>query len=96
MAIWKLILPNLFISIGEAAEARKSAIIILIDEMQYFNRKELSSLIVAMHKIQQRQLPIVLLGAGLQYYLGLLVMQSLMRKDFSIFLISELFQKKIV
>ncbi|NGX35180.1 MAG: hypothetical protein K1060chlam1_01552 [Candidatus Anoxychlamydiales bacterium] len=64
-------LPNLFISIGEAAEDRKSAIIILIDELQYFNQKELSSLIVAMHKIQQRQLPVVLLGAGLPILPGL-------------------------
>ena len=58
-------LPNLFVAIGEAAEDRKSAVAIFIDEIQYFNRKELGALIMAMHKIQQRQLPVVLLGAGL-------------------------------
>src|SRR5271169_4291118 len=42
-----------------------------IDEIQYFNRKELGALIMAMHKIQQRQLPLVLLGAGLPILPGL-------------------------
>ncbi len=58
-------LPNLFVAIGEAAEDRKCAVAILIDEIQYLNKKELGALIMAMHKIQQNQLPIVLLGAGL-------------------------------
>jgi hypothetical protein len=64
-------LPNLFAAIGEAAEDRKSAIAIFIDEIQYFNQKELGALIMAMHKVQQRQLPIVLLGAGLPILPGL-------------------------
>lgn len=64
-------LPNLFIAIGEAAEDRKCAVAILIDEIQYFNHKELGSLIMAMHKIQQRQLPLILLGAGLPILPGL-------------------------
>ena len=58
-------LPSLFVAIGEAAENRKCAVAILIDEVQYFSSKELAALIMAMHKIQQRQLPVVLLGAGL-------------------------------
>ncbi len=58
-------LPNLFKAIGEAAEERQSAVALLIDEIQYFNKKELGALIVAMHKMQQCQLPIVLIGAGL-------------------------------
>ena len=64
-------LPNLFVAIGEAAENRKSAVAILIDEVQYFNEKELAALIMAMHKIQQRQLPLVLIGAGLPILPGL-------------------------
>ena len=64
-------LPNLFIAIGEAAEDRKSAVAILVDEIQYFNSKELGGLIMAMHKIQQRQLPLILLGAGLPILPGL-------------------------
>jgi len=58
-------LPNLFMAVAEAAEERKTPVALLIDELQYFSAKELSALIMAMHKIQQRQLPIVLLGAGL-------------------------------
>lgn len=58
-------LPNLFIALGEAAEERNTAVAILIDEIQYFETKELSALIMAMHKMQQRRLPLVLIGAGL-------------------------------
>lgn len=64
-------LPNLFLAVGEAAEERKSAVALFIDEVQYFNQKELAALIMAMHKIQQRQLPLVLLGAGLPVLPGL-------------------------
>jgi AAA ATPase domain len=64
-------LPELFLSIGEAALDRKCPVIILIDEIQYLNQKELGALIMAMHKIQQRQLPIVLIGAGLPILPGL-------------------------
>ena len=53
-------LANLFVAIGEAAEDRKSAVAIFIDEVQYFNQKELGALIMAMHKVQQRQLPLFL------------------------------------
>jgi len=64
-------LPNVFVAIGEAAENRKVALAILIDEIQYFASKELAALIMAMHRIQQRQLPLVLLGAGLPILPGL-------------------------
>ena len=64
-------LPNLFVAIAEAAEERGSAIAILIDEIQYFSQKELGALIMAMHKIQQRQLPLVLMAAGLPILPGL-------------------------
>ncbi|MDO8501790.1 MAG: AAA family ATPase [Gemmatimonadaceae bacterium] len=64
-------LPNLFVALGEAAEERKSAVAVLIDEVQYFTEKELGALIMAMHKVQQRQLPVVLLGAGLPILRGL-------------------------
>lgn len=64
-------LPDLFVAVGEAALERKSAVGVFIDEIQYFNQKELGALIMAMHKIQQRQLPLVLLGAGLPILPGL-------------------------
>ena len=58
-------LPSLFVALAEAAEERKTAVAILIDELQYFSINEISALIMAMHKIQQRQLPLVFVGAGL-------------------------------
>jgi len=64
-------LPYLFVAVAEAAEERKSAVALLIDEIQYFDEKELGALIMAMHRVQQRQLPLVLLGAGLPILPGL-------------------------
>ncbi len=64
-------LPNLFVSVAEAAEERKAAIGLFMDEIQYFNQRELGALIMAMHKVQQRQLPLVLIGAGLPILPGL-------------------------
>lgn len=64
-------LPELFVAIGEAAEDRKCAVAILIDEIQVFNQKELGALIMAMHKVQQERLPLVLFGTGLPVLPGL-------------------------
>ncbi len=64
-------LPSLFVAVAEATEERKSAVAILIDELQYFSAKELGALIMAMHRVQQLQLPLVLLGAGLPTLPGL-------------------------
>ncbi len=64
-------LPSLFIAIGEAAEERQSAVAIFIDEIQFFSKAELNALIMGMHKMQQRQLPLVLVGAGLPILPGL-------------------------
>lgn len=58
-------LPNLVVAVGEAARERGAAIGLFIDEIQYFNQRELGALIMAMHRVQQDRLPIVLLGAGL-------------------------------
>lgn len=64
-------LPDLFKAVGEAAQERSAAVAILIDEIQHFSSAELSALIMAMHKMQQRQLPLVLAGAGLPILPGL-------------------------
>lgn len=57
-------LPHLLMAVGEAAQERGVAMAILIDEIQYFRSDELSALIMAMHKMQQRQLPLAALGRG--------------------------------
>jgi hypothetical protein len=58
-------LTDLFVVIGEAARARNAAVAILIDEVQSLSRPDLSALIMAMHKIAQRQLPVLMFAAGL-------------------------------
>lgn len=65
-------LPSLFMAVGEAAQERGVAVAVLIDEIQYFSSSELSALIMAMHKMQQRQLPLVLIAAGLPILPGLM------------------------
>jgi hypothetical protein len=66
----ELDLPQLMVAVGEAAAARKKAVALLVDELQYINEIELSALIMGMHKIAQRQLPVVLIGAGLPQLVG--------------------------
>ena len=63
-------LSQLFIALGEAAQDRSTAIAIIVDEMQYLNDEELSSLIMAVHKITQKSLPLIVIGAGLPQLLG--------------------------
>ena len=43
-------LPNLFLSVGEAAKAAKRPVVILIDELQYLSQREFSALIMSAHE----------------------------------------------
>ncbi len=63
-------LPNLFHAIGVAARSAGQPIAILIDELQYLSEKEFSALIMAMHRVNQEQMPIILFGAGLPQILA--------------------------
>ena len=58
-------LSEVFLRVGDAAQAASRAWTLLIDEVQYLSQAELSALIVAMHNVNQRQKPIVFFGAGL-------------------------------
>jgi type II secretory pathway predicted ATPase ExeA len=64
-------LPILIEALAEAAQSKKTAIALIIDEIQYLDKKELSALIMAIHKISQKQLPLILVGAGLPQLVGL-------------------------
>ena len=64
-------LPDLFTAAAEAAAEQGTCLAVIIDEIQYLNKKELGALIMSMHRMQQRQLPLVLLGAGLPILPGL-------------------------
>src|SRR5438094_311570 len=48
-----------------SAQAAVNPVAILVDEVQYFSNEDLSALLVSMHRIGQRQLPLILFGAGL-------------------------------
>jgi len=63
-------LADLFIAIGEAAAERKTALIMFIDELQYVPEKQLAGLISALHRVNQNQLPVTMVAAGLPQILG--------------------------
>lgn len=58
-------LPELFVAIGEAAKAASRPVAIIIDELQYLSESEFSALIMAIHKTNQKSLPVIIIGAGL-------------------------------
>ncbi len=58
-------LSELFDRIGLAAKSANKAWTLLIDEVQYLAEEDLSALIVSIHRVNQRQLPIIFFGAGL-------------------------------
>jgi hypothetical protein len=62
---------ELLLAVAEAAKSRKTSICMMIDEIQYLKETELSALIMALHQIAQRGLPLVLYAAGLPLILGL-------------------------
>ena len=58
-------LPDIFTAIGKAAQAGSKGWVLLIDEVQYLSEPDLSALIVAIHKMSQEGLPVIMVGAGL-------------------------------
>lgn len=63
-------LQALLATAGEAAKAAGTALTIFIDELQYVREEELAALITALHRTAQRQLPVILIGAGLPQLRG--------------------------
>ena len=58
--------------VGEAASSGNTALGMFIDELQYVPEEQLAALITALHRTAQRQLPVVLVGAGLPQLPGLM------------------------
>ena len=58
-------LPELLLATGYAARAAETSVAICVDEIQYLTETDLRGLIVAIHRIAQKGLPVVLFGAGL-------------------------------
>ena len=63
-------LQALLAAAGEAAKAAGTALVLFIDELQYVPEPQLAALITALHRVSQRQLPVVLVGAGLPQLRG--------------------------
>ncbi|MDX9760374.1 MAG: ATP-binding protein [Bacteroidota bacterium] len=64
-------LPALMRAVGQAAKAADTSIAILIDEVQYLKEVDLRALIVSLHIIAQKGLPVVFFGAGLPQVAGM-------------------------
>jgi hypothetical protein len=64
-------LPELILVIAEAAKAANKPVAIFLDELQYLDEVEFSALIMAVHRVNQRSLPLILVGAGLPQIRGL-------------------------
>lgn len=63
-------LASLFSEIGRAAKERGTAFVLFIDEIQYIAEDQFAALIMALHKCNQNQLPVILIGAGLPQLVG--------------------------
>lgn len=63
-------LADLVRSVGEVAQAQGTAMVLFIDELQYVEEAQLAALITALHRANQRRLPITMVGAGLPQLLG--------------------------
>jgi hypothetical protein len=55
---------------GGAASDAGTALVLFVDELQYVAEDELAALIVALHRVAQRRLPVMLVGAGLPQLRG--------------------------
>jgi len=63
-------LQDLLEVVGKAAEADRSCVGLFVDELQYVKEDELAALIIALHRISQRRLPVTMVGAGLPQVRG--------------------------
>lgn len=65
-------LQDLLETVGQAAKAANTSMVMFVDEMQYVEENQLASLITALHRTSQRGLPVTLVGAGLPQLPGLM------------------------
>jgi hypothetical protein len=63
-------LQDLLEAVGVAARAGGTAMAMFVDELQYVPEEELAALITALHRVAQRGLPVILVGAGLPQLRG--------------------------
>lgn len=66
----ELDLQALLEAAGAAAKQAGTALALFVDELQYVAEEQLGALITALHRVSQRRLPVVLVGAGLPQLRG--------------------------
>ncbi len=64
-------LTDLLVAVGQAVAADRTGLLVAIDEVQYLSAIELGALIAAIHRTNQLDLPVVVVGAGLPQLPGL-------------------------
>ena len=63
-------LSELLQAVGVAAKEKKTAVVLFIDELQYVKEEQLAALITALHACSQKNLPVTIVGAGLNQLVG--------------------------
>jgi hypothetical protein len=63
-------LQDLLEAAGVTAQAAGTALVLFVDELQYVREEELAALITALHRVAQRRLPVMMVGAGLPQLRG--------------------------
>ncbi len=58
-------LGDLLLAVGRAAAARQTGVALLIDEVQMLGQRDLSALIMALHRCAQYAVPVILVAVGL-------------------------------
>ncbi len=58
------------VRVGETARERETAVVLMIDKLQYVAEDQLAALIGALHGANQLRLPVTLVGAGLPQLLS--------------------------
>jgi hypothetical protein len=58
-------LRDLFVESGEVAAAGGTGVVFFFDELQFVDKSEYEALIVGLHRVAQKQLPLAIVAAGL-------------------------------
>lgn len=58
-------LRDLFLHVGETARSGKTGVVILCDELQLLNLREYEAVVMALHRVKQKGVPVAFVGAGL-------------------------------
>lgn len=64
-------LPELLAAVGRAARDRGGSVAFFLDELQYLSERDMSALIMALHRVSQQALPLTVVAAGLPQVVGL-------------------------